>query len=62
MSIASLTKDILTIIKHHSFDEVTLVGFSWGGKIAMQTALRYPRKVNKLVVVDIFPVDLYKIP
>ncbi|PIE21241.1 MAG: alpha/beta hydrolase [Arachnia propionica] len=36
---------------------VTLVGHSLGGKIAMLVALRHPRLVAKLVVIDIAPSE-----
>jgi esterase len=34
-----------------------LIGHSLGGKVAMQMALRYPRRVESLVVADIAPVS-----
>jgi pimeloyl-ACP methyl ester carboxylesterase len=38
-------------------DQVTLVGHSMGGKVAMQLALRRPELLRALVVVDIAPVE-----
>ena len=38
-------------------DPVTLVGHSMGGKIAMAIALRHPGLVERLVVVDVSPVN-----
>ena len=38
-------------------DPVTLVGHSMGGKIVMLLALRHPELVERLVVVDVAPVD-----
>jgi pimeloyl-ACP methyl ester carboxylesterase len=37
-------------------DPVALVGHSMGGKISMLVALRHPRLVERLVVVDVAPV------
>jgi esterase len=34
-----------------------MVGHSLGGKVAMQVALNYPERVQKLVVADIAPVE-----
>ena len=38
-------------------DQVTVVGHSMGGKVAMVLALRHPDLVERLVVVDISPVN-----
>ena len=38
-------------------DPVALVGHSMGGKISMLVALRHPRLVERLVVVDVAPVS-----
>ena len=38
-------------------EPVTLVGHSMGGKVAMQLTLSHPRLVDRLVVIDMSPVD-----
>lgn len=49
------TKDVLTLLEHLHLQQVCLIGHSMGGKVAMLTALAYPERVAKLVVVDIAP-------
>lgn len=52
---ASMLEDIHYFINHLGLSEVSLIGHSMGGKIAMSFALKYPLLVSKLVVVDIAP-------
>lgn len=55
MSLQILAEDILNYIEYYKIDKVNILGHSLGGKVAMQFALSYPEKVEKLVVVDIAP-------
>jgi esterase len=50
-----MAEDLLEIMQEEGLDKVNLLGHSMGGKTAMQFAVRYPEKVEKLVVVDIGP-------
>ena len=50
-----MAEDLLEIINDEGLNKVMLMGHSMGGKIAMQFTVRYPEKVEKLVVVDIGP-------
>ena len=52
---ASMVADVHYFIDHLGLSEVTLLGHSMGGKIAMSFALKYPLLVTKLIVVDIAP-------
>jgi pimeloyl-ACP methyl ester carboxylesterase len=52
---ASMIADVHHFIEHLGLSEVTLLGHSMGGKIAMSFALKYPFLVTKLIVVDIAP-------
>lgn len=56
MSYASLTEDILTLLDHLKIERCIILGHSMGGKIAMQVALEYPERVEKLIIADIAPV------
>lgn len=50
-----MADDIYEFLMEHSLDNVIILGHSMGGKIAMQFALNYPQKIDKLIVVDIAP-------
>ena len=54
-SIALMVSDLLEFIQTRSFEKVTLLGHSMGGKVVMQFALNYPNLVEKLIIVDISP-------
>ena len=44
--------DIAALIKHLGLEHADLFGFSLGGGVALQTAIRHPEVVRKLVVVS----------
>jgi len=50
-----LSDDLECFILDQDLDEVRLIGHSMGGKIAMCHALKFPDRVEKLVIVDIAP-------
>jgi esterase len=50
-----LTEDLNDFIEDHRLTRPIIIGHSMGGKTAMNFAVRYPGKVQKLVVVDIVP-------
>ena len=50
--------DVWQLIDHLQLDKVILIGHSMGGKTAMKmTALQHSQRVEKLVVIDIAPVE-----
>lgn len=55
MSHDDLANDILNYIEFHNLNKINLLGHSLGGKAVMQFAIKYPEKVEKLIVVDISP-------
>lgn len=55
MSHDDLANDILHYMEFHNLEKVNLLGHSLGGKAVMQFAIKYPEKVEKLIVVDISP-------
>ncbi|MYC65535.1 MAG: alpha/beta hydrolase [Acidobacteriia bacterium] len=48
-----LLADVEAVIKDLQVDSVTLVGHDWGGAISWQFAMRYPHRVNKLVICNL---------
>lgn len=47
-----LAGDIAGLIEHLGLEKVDLLGFSLGGAVALQTAIRYPERINKLVLIS----------
>ena len=50
-----LAHDISHYMEFHHIEKANLLGHSLGGKAVMQFAIKYPIKVQKLIVVDIAP-------
>ena len=48
-----LTTDLEEFLQQHQLEKVCIMGHSMGGKVAMNFTLRNPKKVYKLVVIDI---------
>ena len=45
-----MADDIAALIDHLGLDRPDVVGYSLGGGVALQTAVKYPDKVGRLVV------------
>ena len=50
-----MVEDLKEIMDNEGLDKAFLMGHSMGGKTAMNFALKYPDKVEKLIVADIAP-------
>jgi pimeloyl-ACP methyl ester carboxylesterase len=48
-----MADDIAGLMQHLGLEKADLLGYSLGGAVALQTAIRYPEQVNKLVVISI---------
>ncbi len=55
MNYQVMAQDVLELINDLNIDHAVLLGHSMGGKVAMQFALTFPDRVEKLIVVDISP-------
>ena len=49
----SMADDIAALIKHLGFDQVDVLGYSLGAGVALQTSIRHPQVVRKLVAISI---------
>ena len=50
-----MARDLLDFLERQGLGRVSLLGHSMGGKTAMEFALRYPARLDRLIVVDIAP-------
>ncbi|MGU3376577.1 alpha/beta fold hydrolase [Chryseobacterium sp. M5A1_1a] len=48
----NMSSDLIGLMDHLQLEKVHLVGYSFGGLIALKTALQYPDRVNQLVVME----------
>ncbi|EGC33684.1 hypothetical protein DICPUDRAFT_154256 [Dictyostelium purpureum] len=53
-----MSDDIGRLIEKENLNDVSIIGHSMGGRVAMLYALLYPETINKLVIVDISPSHL----
>jgi len=56
MNYQVMADDVFQFISEHSLKDVSVVGHSMGGKVAMQMALQHPEIIQRLVIIDIAPV------
>jgi len=55
MGYSQMADDVIATLDRLSIEKCDLLGHSMGGKVAMDIALRYPTRINKLIIVDIAP-------
>lgn len=54
-SYEAMVEDVKGYVDFHNLENITLLGHSMGGKIAMLFATLYPKLIEKLIVADIGP-------
>jgi len=57
MNYRLMVQDVLAVVDHLQLSKFDLMGHSMGGKAAIWLALDYPERLNKLIIVDIAPVN-----
>lgn len=50
-----MANDVYEYCQENNLEKIDLLGHSMGGKVAMFFAVKYPEKINKLIVADIGP-------
>jgi len=56
MTYFDMAEDIYALIKTLELNDVSIIGHSMGGKVAMVVSLQYENLIKKLIVIDIAPV------
>ena len=56
MSYKDMADDVLKFMDDQGLSSSHILGHSMGGKVAMQLALNYPERIEKLIIGDISPV------
>lgn len=59
MDYPAMAADVVAYLDEQGIERVSLLGHSMGGKTAMQLALGYPERVEKVIVADIAPVTYH---
>lgn len=57
MSYAAMAHDVLETMDDVGFQKALVIGHSMGGKAAMAMTAQAPDRIDKLVVIDVAPVD-----
>ena len=52
MSFENHADDVAALLEHLKIPSADIIGYSLGGGVAMQTAIRHPEKVRKVVVIS----------
>jgi pimeloyl-ACP methyl ester carboxylesterase len=52
MNFDSLSDDVAGLIRHLGFEKADVMGYSFGGVVALRTGIRHPQPVRRLVVVS----------
>ena len=57
MNYPAMAQDVLETLDEYGFEKAIIIGHSMGGKVAMALTAIAPERIDKLVLIDIAPVD-----
>ena len=60
MSFLSMAEDIEQLRQKLQLEKISLIGHSLGGKVAMTYCQKYPTYCDKIIILDIAPVNYYR--
>lgn len=52
-----MAEDVIAFMDQQNLDSVAVLGHSMGGKVAMELALRFPDRIDSLIVADMGPQE-----
>ena len=52
LDIATMASDVEAVLNHLKVDSADVVGYSMGGSVAYQFAVKYPKRLRKLVIIS----------
>jgi len=50
ITLANQAGDVVGVLDHLGLERADVLGFSWGGLVALETAVRHPERVDRLVL------------
>jgi pimeloyl-ACP methyl ester carboxylesterase len=50
ITLANQAGDVVGVLDHLGLERADVLGFSWGGYVALETAVRHPERVDRLVL------------
>ncbi|WP_455427386.1 esterase [Dryocola sp. LX212] len=59
MSYLAMAQDVLETLDEYGIEKAIVIGHSMGGKVAMTLTSIAPERIDKLVLIDIAPVDYH---
>jgi esterase len=57
MNYSAMAQDVVETLDEYGFEKAIIIGHSMGGKVAMALTAIAPQRIDKLVMIDIAPVD-----
>ncbi|QIX94661.1 esterase [Cedecea sp. FDAARGOS_727] len=59
MSYAAMAQDVIDTLDAYNIEKATFIGHSMGGKVVMALSAIAPQRIDKLVIIDIAPVNYH---